>query len=92
MAMLLGKKVGMTQVYDEAGKLLPATVIQAGPCAVTQVKTKDADGYSAVQLGYDDVKKSRRLKPSAGHAKKAGTSPKRLVRGTCMTHSPQTEV
>ena len=80
MAMILGKKVGMTQVYDEAGNLLPVTVIQAGPCSVLQVKTSETDGYSAVQLGYDDVKKSRRLKPSAGHAKKAGTSPKRLVR------------
>lgn len=80
MAMILGKKVGMTQVYDEAGNLLPVTVIQAGPCAVLQVKTSETDGYSAIQLGYEDVKKSRRLRPSEGHAKKARTAPKRLVR------------
>ena len=55
MAMLLGKKIGMTQVYDKAGNMLPVTVIQAGPCAVTQVKTKATDGYNAVQLGYGDV-------------------------------------
>ncbi len=80
MAMILGKKVGMTQVYDEAGNLLPVTVIQAGPCSVLQVKTLETDGYSAIQLGYDDVKKSLRLKPAEGHAKKARTAPKRLVR------------
>ena len=56
MAMLLGKKVGMTQVYDQSGKLLPVTVIQAGPCPVLQVKTKETDGYNAVQMGFDDVK------------------------------------
>ena len=61
MAMLLGKKIGMTQVYDEAGKMLPVTVIQAGPCTIMQVKTVETDGYNAVQLGYDDVKKSRRI-------------------------------
>ena len=71
MAMLLGKKVGMTQVYDESGSLLPVTVIQAGPCMVMQVKTSETDGYNAVQLGYDDVKPSRRKKPETGHADKA---------------------
>ncbi len=80
MAMLLGKKVGMTQVYDEAGKLLPVTVIQAGPCVVTQVKTVETDGYNAVQLGYDDIKASRRKKPEIGHAAMAKTEPKRFVR------------
>jgi large subunit ribosomal protein L3 len=80
MAMLLGKKVGMTQVYDELGRLLPVTVIEAGPCAVLQVKTKQTDGYNAVQLGYDDVKASRQKKPAAGHSKKADTSVKKLVR------------
>lgn len=80
MAMLLGKKVGMTQVYDESDKLLPVTVIQAGPCAVMQVKTTETDGYNAVQLGYDDVKASRRKKPEVGHSRKADTLPKKFVR------------
>ncbi len=80
MAMLLGKKVGMTQVYDEKGKLLPVTVIQAGPCTVMQVKTAQTDGYSAIQLGLDDIKKSRRKNSQVGHAKKANTVPKRFIR------------
>jgi len=78
--MLLGKKVGMTQVYDESGKLLPVTVIQAGPCVVMQVKTTETDGYNAVQLGFDDVKPSRRKNPQVGHAQKANTDPKKFVR------------
>ena len=80
MAMLLGKKVGMTQVYDESGKLLPVTVIQAGPCVVMQVKTAETDGYNAVQLGFDDVKPSRRKDPEIGHAQKANTTPKKFVK------------
>ena len=80
MAMLLGKKIGITQAYDEAGNLLPVTVIQAGPCSVMQIKTVDTDGYSAVQLGYDDVKESRRKDPAVGHAKKAKANPKKMVR------------
>jgi large subunit ribosomal protein L3 len=80
MAMLLGKKVGMTQVYDESGKLLPVTVIQAGPCSVMQVKTTKTDGYNAIQLGLDDIKQSRRKNPQIGHAKKANTVPKRFTR------------
>ncbi|MHC4388092.1 MAG: 50S ribosomal protein L3 [Planctomycetota bacterium] len=78
--MLLGKKVGMTQVYDDSGRLLPVTVIEAGPCAVMQIKSKETDGYSAVQLGYDDVKPSRRKKPQVRHADKSNTVPKRFVR------------
>jgi len=70
----------MTQVYDEAGRLLPVTVIQAGPCAVMQVKTIKTDGYNAVQLGFDDVKTSRRKKPQIGHAQKSETAPKSFVR------------
>jgi large subunit ribosomal protein L3 len=80
MAMLLGKKIGMTQVYDEAGKLLPVTVIQAGPCVVMQVKTTETDGYNAVQLGFEDLKPSRRKNPQVGHAQKAKTAPKKFVR------------
>lgn len=80
MPMLLGKKVGMTQVYDDAGRLLPVTVIQAGPCAILQVKTVQTDGYNAVQLGYDDIKPSRRKKPKIGHARKADATPKKFVK------------
>lgn len=78
--MLLGKKIGMTQVFDESGRLVPVTVIQAGPCAVMQVKTSECNGYNAVQLGIDDVKPSRAKKPQAGHAQKAKTAVKRFVR------------
>lgn len=80
MVMLLGRKIGMTQVFDEAGRLLPVTVIQAGPCTVMQVKDSEKDGYQAVQLGYDDVKPIRRKKPQLGHAKKANDVPKKFVR------------
>jgi len=80
MAMLLGKKIGMTQVYDEQGRMIPVTVLQAGPCTVLQVKTPQTDGYTAVQLGYEDVKASRVKKPAEGHAQKANTVPKRFVR------------
>lgn len=80
MAMLLGKKIGMTQSYDGSGALLPVTVIQAGPCSVLQVKTVTVDGYNAVQLGYEDIKPSRRKKPQVGHAQRANTVPKKLVR------------
>jgi large subunit ribosomal protein L3 len=78
--MLLGRKVGITQMYDDAGKLLPVTVIQAGPCTVMQVKMAETDGYNAVQLGYDDVKPSRRKNPQIGHAKRANSVPKRFVK------------
>jgi large subunit ribosomal protein L3 len=80
MAMLLGKKVGMTQVYNEAGELVPVTVIQAGPCVITQAKTVETDGYNAIQLGFDEVKPVRRKKPAIKHAEKANTTPKRFVR------------
>ncbi len=80
MAMLLGKKVGMTQVYSDSGDLLPVTVIQAGPCVVMQVKTVESDGYNAVQLGYEDVKSQRSKRPQIGHAEKANSTPKKFVR------------
>jgi len=80
MKQLLGRKVGMTQVYDQTGKMLPVTVIEAGPCVVMQVKSVESDGYNAVQLGFEDVKKSRVKKPQQEHAKKAGTIPKKFVR------------
>jgi large subunit ribosomal protein L3 len=80
MAMLLGKKVGMTQVYDDSGSLIPVTVIQAGPCVVMQVKTAETDGYNAVQLGFDEVKPSRRKHPQIGHAKKSQATPKKFIK------------
>lgn len=70
----------MTQVYNEAGNLVPVTVIKAGPCVVTQAKTVESDGYNAIQLGFDDVKPIRRKKPAIGHTENASTTPKRFVR------------
>ncbi len=78
--MILGKKIGMTQLYDDGGKIVPVTVIQAGPCTIMQVKTEQTDGYKAVQVGFDDVKESRQRKSEVGHAKKAGDNPKRFIR------------
>ncbi len=89
MAMILGKKIGMTQVYDEAGKMTPVTVIQAGPCPVLQVKTMENDGYRALQLGFEDVKASRIKKPAEGHAKKANTAAKRFIREWRLTDKDQ---
>ena len=80
MAMLLGKKIGMTQVYNDDGMIQSVTVIQAGPCKVLQVKTNETDGYNAVQMGFEDTKKSRQKKPALGHAKKAEAMPKKFVR------------
>jgi large subunit ribosomal protein L3 len=82
---LLGKKIGMTQVYDPSGMLRPVTVVQAGPCSVLQVKTVATDGYDAVQLGYGDVKAHRATHPQIGHAAKAGASPKKYVREVRLT-------
>lgn len=91
MAMLLGKKVGMTRIYDESGKMIPVTVVEAGPCVVTQLKTADSDGYDAVQIGYDEVKASRIKKPAEGHAKKANTTPKRFTREYRLADGEQVE-
>ncbi|HEY8746562.1 MAG TPA: 50S ribosomal protein L3 [Tepidisphaeraceae bacterium] len=77
---LLGKKVGMTRVYDEKGSVVPVTVVQAGPCAVTQVKTIESDGYNAVQLGFDEVKAKFSTFPLIGHTAKAGVGPRRHFR------------
>jgi len=79
MAGLLGKKVGMTSIFSAEGKNIPCTVIEAGPCVVTQVKTIEKDGYGAVQLGYVDKKEKSSNKAQIGHYKKAKTSPKRKV-------------
>jgi len=76
---LIAKKVGMTQVFDENNRLLPVTVLEAGPCPVTQVKTVENDGYSAVQIGYGPQKEGRLSKPELGHLKKAGVDPVRIL-------------
>ena len=68
----------MTSIYDEAGKNIPCTIIEAGPCVVTQVLTKDKNGYDAIQLSFDDKKESRTIKPMKGHFAKAGTTPKKI--------------
>lgn len=77
---IIGKKVGMTQIFDESGKVIPVTVIEAGPCVVTQKKTIEKDGYSAVQLGFGDVKESKLSKPELGHLKKAEVAPKKFLK------------
>ena len=79
MSGLIGKKIGMTSIFDENGKNIPCTVIQAGPCVVTQVRTEEVDGYNALQLGLDDKAEKRATKAEIGHAKKAGTSPKKKI-------------
>ncbi|MEL6970514.1 MAG: 50S ribosomal protein L3 [Bacteroidota bacterium] len=76
---IIGKKVGMTSIFDEAGRNIACTVVEAGPCVVTQVKSEDADGYSALQLGFGDAKEKNTSQPLQGHFKKAGTSPKRKL-------------
>ena len=80
MKTIIGKKVGMTQIFDEKGKVIPVTVIEAGPCVVAQVKTVETDGYNAIQLGFGDVKESKLNKPERGHFAKAGLANKKHLR------------
>ncbi len=77
---ILGKKLGMTQIFDESGKVIPVTVIEAGPCTVVQVKSVDTDGYEALKLGFGDVKESKLTKPRQGEFKKANISAKKHLR------------
>jgi large subunit ribosomal protein L3 len=79
MQGLIGKKVGMTSIFDENGKNIPCTVLQAGPCVVTQIKTVEKDGYFAVQLGFDDKNEKHTTKAEMGHFKKVNTTPKRRL-------------
>jgi len=79
MSGLIGKKIGMTSVYDAAGKNIPCTVIEAGPCVVTQVRTKEKDGYEAIQLAFEDKKEKHTTKALKGHFNKAGITPKKVV-------------
>ena len=77
---ILGKKVGMTQIFSEAGELIPVTVIEATPNVVLQVKTVETDGYNAIQVGFDDKREVLSNKPAKGHVAKANTAPKRFIR------------
>ena len=77
---IIGKKIGMTQIFDEKGKVIPVTVIEAGPCVVTQKKTLENDGYEAVQVGFGDQKPQRVSKPLTGHFKKGDVAPKKTLR------------
>ncbi len=80
MRGLIGQKLGMTQFWRNDGEVVPVTVIQGGPCVITQIKTEEQDGYSSIQLGYKDKKESRATQPEIGHFKKANTAPKYFVR------------
>ena len=80
MKAIIGKKIGMTQIFDETGKVIPVTVIEAGPCTIAQVKTVESDGYNAIQLAYGEVKESKVNKPEKGHFAKAGITPKKHLR------------
>ncbi|PZD75296.1 50S ribosomal protein L3 [Acaryochloris thomasi RCC1774] len=77
---ILGTKLGMTQIFDEEGRSIPVTVVQAGPCAVTQIKTKETDGYTAVQVAYGETREKLLTKPELGHLKKSGATPMRHLR------------
>ena len=80
MKTLIGRKVGMTQIFDEQGKVIPVTAIEAGPCTVVQVKTVETDGYNAIQLGFGDVKEHKVIKPVKGHYTKVNLTPKKHLR------------
>ena len=80
MKAIIGKKVGMSQIFDENGHVIPVTVIEAGPCVVTQKKTSEKEGYEAVQLGFEDIAERKLSKPEMGHLNKAGVSPKKHLR------------
>jgi len=78
---LIGKKVGMTQVFDEDGRVVPVTVLECGPCPITQIKTEETDGYRAVQIGYGNDRKPKRTpKAHMGHVTRAGAGPQRVLR------------
>ena len=79
MRGLLGKKIGMTRIFDEFGNVVPVTVLEAGPCVVTQLKTSSVDGYNAIQVGYLDKKPKHLLKALKGHFEKSGVSPKKIL-------------
>ena len=89
---IIGKKVGMTQIFDETGKVIPVTVIEAGPCVVTQKKTVETDGYAAVQLGFGETKEHKLSKPEAGHLKKAGVAAKKHLKEFTLENAAELNV
>jgi large subunit ribosomal protein L3 len=92
MTLILGRKKGMTQVFAEDGTVTGVTVVAAGPCVVTQVRTTDKEGYEAIQLGFDDVRDKNTTKPLRGHFEKAGTAPKRFLREERLLSPAEVEV
>ncbi|MFQ5751166.1 MAG: 50S ribosomal protein L3 [bacterium] len=80
MSGLIGRKIGMTRIFDKRGRNLPVTIIEAGPCAVTQIKTLETDGYNAVQIGFEDKKEKNVKKPESGHFTRSGVKPKRILK------------
>ena len=92
MSGLIGKKIGMTSIYDASGKIVPCTVIEAGPCVVTQVKTVEKDGYSAIQLGYDEKKEKNTTRPLKGHFAKAGVDAKKHLKEFRLENSDELNV
>jgi len=92
MTLILGRKAGMTQLFAEDGSVTGVTVVAAGPCVVTQIRTDEKDGYHAVQLGFEDVADKRAPKPARGHAQKAGTAPKRFLREDRLDAAPDMSV
>ena len=80
MALLIGKKIGMTQLYDETGEVTPVTVVEAGPCPIVQIKTPEKEGYAALQIGFSEAKENRVNSPLRGHFKKAKVKPQRILR------------
>jgi len=78
--MIIGRKLGMTQIFEDSGKVVPVSVIEAGPCPIVQVKTKDKEGYAAIQIGFDETKEVRLNKAENGHLKKANVGPRRVLR------------
>ena len=89
---IIGKKVGMTQIFDEAGKVIPVTVIEAGPCVVVAKMSKEKEGYDAVQFGYEEVAEKKLSKPELGHTKKAGVAPQRHLKEFRLEDSDKLEV
>ena len=92
MKAIIGKKVGMSQIFDENGKVIPVTVIEAGPCTVVQKKTAEKEGYAAVQLGFEDVPERKLTKPEMGHLNKAGVAPKKYLREFALDNGSELEL
>ena len=92
MKAIIGKKVGMSQIFDENGHVIPVTVIEAGPCVVVQKKTSEKEGYEAVQLGFEDISERKLTKPELGHIKKAGVAPKKVLKEFALEDCSKYEV